>query len=83
MPVPLLLLLLLMLPPPLLPPQSSDCEDFTMSLGGIDYTACPFNGWFMNTEVWQHLASMLVRQTTRKRTALNDTGALGYTRGCV
>ena len=22
-----------------------------MSLGGIDYTACPFNGWFMNTEV--------------------------------
>lgn len=22
-----------------------------MSLGGVDYTACPFNGWFMNTEV--------------------------------
>lgn len=25
--------------------------DFTMNLGGINYTACPFNGWFMNTEV--------------------------------
>eukprot|EP00752_Nemacystus_decipiens_P005386 g4883.t1 len=29
--------------------------NFTMSLGGIDYTACPFNGWFMNTEVARDL----------------------------
>lgn len=29
----------------------AEMADFTMSLGGINYTAAPFNGWFMNTEV--------------------------------
>lgn len=41
------------------------CEDFTMSLGGIDYTACPFNGWFMNTEV---------SADRHERTAAHDVG---------
>ena len=34
--------------------------DFTMNLGGIDYTACPFNGWFMGTEVKATKESMLL-----------------------
>eukprot|EP00904_Undaria_pinnatifida_P005299 jgi/Undpi1/189/HiC_scaffold_1.g00186.m1 len=29
--------------------------NFTLYLGGISYTACPFNGWFMNTEIGRDL----------------------------
>lgn len=28
---------------------------FTLSVGGINYTAVPFNGWFMNTEIGRDL----------------------------
>ncbi|KAJ3013393.1 UNVERIFIED_CONTAM: hypothetical protein HDU68_000713 [Siphonaria sp. JEL0065] len=28
---------------------------FNMSLGGIDYVCCPFNGWFMETEITRNL----------------------------
>lgn len=37
--------------------------DFTMSLGGINYTACPFNGWFMNTEVTVFSSSFRTKTT--------------------
>ncbi|KAI9342808.1 hypothetical protein BDR26DRAFT_965659 [Obelidium mucronatum] len=28
---------------------------FNLSLGGIDYVCCPFNGWFMETEITRNL----------------------------
>jgi nitric oxide synthase oxygenase domain/subunit/sulfite reductase alpha subunit-like flavoprotein len=31
-------------------------SDFALSIGGVEYTACPFNGWFMQTEIARDLA---------------------------
>jgi nitric-oxide synthase len=30
-------------------------SNFRLSLGGVDYCACPFNGWFMELEVCRNL----------------------------
>ncbi|KNC80485.1 hypothetical protein SARC_07147 [Sphaeroforma arctica JP610] len=30
-------------------------SNFNLSLGGIDYVCCPFNGWFMESEVTRNL----------------------------